>query len=60
MEASDENPYRIGFVGGLTGRSSDLGIGALMGAFEIDAYGDAKREAFAVTVENSRFKVRDR
>ncbi|MBF0551923.1 MAG: ABC transporter substrate-binding protein [Deltaproteobacteria bacterium] len=41
--AADMDPYRIGFVGGLTGRSSDLGIqgrnGAMLAVEEINQQG---------------------
>ncbi len=41
--AADNNPYRIGFVGGLTGRSSDLGIqgrnGVMLAVEEINQRG---------------------
>ena len=41
--AADKNPYRLGFVGGLTGRSSDLGIqgrnGVILAVEEINQQG---------------------
>lgn len=43
VAAAKQNPYRIGFVGGLTGRASDLGIqgrnGALLAVEEINQQG---------------------
>jgi branched-chain amino acid transport system substrate-binding protein len=43
IDAADKNPYRIGFVGGLTGRSSDLGIqgrhGVMLAVEEINEQG---------------------
>ena len=43
IDAADKNPYRIGFVGGLTGRSSDLGIqgrnGVMLAVEEVNQQG---------------------
>jgi len=56
--AADKNPYRIGFVGGLTGRSSDLGIqgrnGVMLAVEEINEQGGINGRPLQLITKDDR------
>ena len=56
--AADKNPYRIGFVGGLTGRSSDLGVqgrnGVMLAVEEINEQGGINGSPLQLITKDDR------
>lgn len=58
IDAADKNPYRIGFVGGLTGRNSDLGIqgrnGVMQAVEEINQQGGINGKLLQLITKDDR------